>query len=130
MRLYLKLAQVYGFIHDLSYFPNGVFMMQPHYSSRFYKIDTIHGPFAQPNYFYHSFVPNSIRIWNSLEPCTFWIPPLFQVFFSSSIANFTNCTGNWFTYVSSIIYYNYYILLINLGVPTRFGTCFCISFVL
>ena len=65
--MHLKLAQVFKIVHGLCYFPVNIFQMQPSYSSRLARSDTIHCPFARTNYYYHSFVPSSIAAWNVLE---------------------------------------------------------------
>ena len=65
-RLQLRLAQVFKIIHGLCYFPEHVFVTQPSHSSRFQRSATILCPFARTNYYFHSFVPNTIRAWNSL----------------------------------------------------------------
>ena len=65
-RLHLKLGEVYKIIHELCDFPD-VFQVQATRSNRLARDFTIHCPFARTNYFYHSFVPSSIRAWNSLD---------------------------------------------------------------
>ena len=66
-RLHLKLAQVFKIVHGLCYFPENIFTFQPPYSSRLSRSDTLLCPFARTNYFFHSFVPSSIRSWNLLD---------------------------------------------------------------
>ena len=66
-RLHLKLAQVYKIIHGLCYFPKGIFEMHTSHSDRLARADTLHCPFARTNYFFHSFVPSSIRAWNTID---------------------------------------------------------------
>ena len=66
-RLHLKLAQVYKIIHGLCYFPEDIFEMHTSHSDRLTRADTLYCPFARTNYFFHSFVPNSIRAWNSID---------------------------------------------------------------
>ena len=65
-RLHLKLAQVVKIINGLCYFPEENFVMQPAHSNRLLRSDTLICPFARTNYF-HSFVPSTIRTWNSLS---------------------------------------------------------------
>ena len=45
-RLNLKLAQVFKIVHGLCYFPDNIFRMQPSYSNRLSRTDTIYCPFA------------------------------------------------------------------------------------
>ena len=66
-RLHLKLAQVFKIVHGLCYFPEDIFITQPSYSSRLARSDTLLCPFARTNYYFHSFVPSSIRAWNLLN---------------------------------------------------------------
>ena len=66
-RLQLKLAQVFKIVHGLCYFPDDVFTAQALHSSRLLRSDTLLCPFARTNYYYHSFVPSTIRAWNLLE---------------------------------------------------------------
>ena len=66
-RLHLKLAQIYKIVHGLCYFPEDIFNIQLAHSNRLARVQTIRCPFARTNYYYHSFVPSSIRAWNSLE---------------------------------------------------------------
>ena len=66
-RLHQKLAQVFRIVHGLCYFPQNIFTQQPSHSSRLSRSDTLQCPFARTNYYFHSFVPNSIRAWNSLK---------------------------------------------------------------
>jgi hypothetical protein len=66
-RSHLKLVQVYKIIHNLCYFPEGVFQRQAAHSERLAKTDTLRCPFARTNYFYNSFVPSSIAAWNALD---------------------------------------------------------------
>ena len=46
-RLNLKLAQVFKIVHGLCYFPDNIFRMQPSYSNRLSRTDTIYCPFAR-----------------------------------------------------------------------------------
>ena len=66
-RLNLKLMQMYRILHGLAYFPPGIIESQQCYSSRLARAHTVRCPFARTNYYYHSFVPSSIRAWNSLD---------------------------------------------------------------
>ena len=66
-RLRLKLAQVYKIIHGLCDFPDDIFHIQLAHSSRLARDQILHYPFAWANYYYSSFVPSSIRAWNSLK---------------------------------------------------------------
>ena len=66
-RLHLKLAHVYKIVHGLYYFPEDVFQMYTAHSNRLARANTLYCPFARTNYYYHSFVPSSIRARNSLE---------------------------------------------------------------
>ena len=68
-KLHLKLAQVYKIVHHdgLCDFPEGIFQIELAHSSRLARDQTLHCPFARTNYYYNSFVPSSIRAWNSLE---------------------------------------------------------------
>ena len=75
-RLHLKLAQVFKIVHGLCYFPDNIFQLQPLYSSRPARADTIRCPFAHTNY-YHSFVPSSIAAWNALDVSQVHIDSLF-----------------------------------------------------
>ena len=65
--MHLKLAQVFKIVHGLCYFPENIFTLQPPYSSRLSRSDTLLCPFARTNYYFHSFVPSSIRSWNLLD---------------------------------------------------------------
>ena len=66
-RQHLKLAEAYKIIHNLCYFPEGLFQPQPAYSERLTRRDTVLHPFVQAIYIYHSFVPTSIAAWNTLD---------------------------------------------------------------
>ena len=66
-RLHLKLVQVYKILHGLCDFPDDILQIQLAHSSRLARAQTLHCPFARTNYYYNSFVPSSIRAWNSLE---------------------------------------------------------------
>ena len=66
-RLHLKLAQVYKVVHQLCDFPEDVIQSQIAHSTRLARDLTLHCPFARTNYYYHSFVPSSVRAWNSLN---------------------------------------------------------------
>ena len=66
-RLHLKLAQVYKVVHQLCDFPEDVLQSQIAHSNRLARDLTLHCPFARTNYYYHSFVPSSVRAWNSLD---------------------------------------------------------------
>ena len=66
-RLHLKLAQVYKVVHQLCDFPEDVIQSQIAHSTRLARDLTLHCPFARTNYCYHSFVPSSVRAWNSLN---------------------------------------------------------------
>ena len=46
-RLNLKLAQVFKIVHGLCYFPDNIFRMQPSYSNRLSRTNTIYCPFAR-----------------------------------------------------------------------------------
>ena len=46
-RLNLKLAQVFKIVHGLCYFLDNIFRMQPSYSNRLSRTDTIYCPFAR-----------------------------------------------------------------------------------
>ena len=65
--LHLKLVQVYRILHGLCDFPDDILQIQLVHSSRLARAQTLHCPFARTNYYYNSFVPSSIRAWNSLE---------------------------------------------------------------
>ena len=75
-RLHLKLAQVYKVLHGLCDFPEDIFQIQLAHSSRLARAQTLHCPFARTNYYYNSFVPSSIRAWNSLEETLVLTPSL------------------------------------------------------
>ena len=68
-RLHLKLAQVYKVVHQLCGFPEDVIQSQVAHSNRLARDLILHCPFACTNYYYHvhSFVPSSVRAWNSLS---------------------------------------------------------------
>ena len=66
-RLHLKLVQVHKILHGLCDFPVDILQIQLAHSSRLARAQTLHWPFARTNYYYNSFVPSSIRAWNSLE---------------------------------------------------------------
>ena len=75
-RLHLKLAQVYKILHGLCDFPVDIFQTRLAHSSRLARAQTLHCPFARTNYYYNSFIPSSIRAWNSLEEALVLTPSL------------------------------------------------------
>ena len=66
-RFHLKLAQVFKIVHGLCYFPEDIFVIQPSHSSRLARSDTLLCPLAWISYYFHSFMPSSIRVWNLLN---------------------------------------------------------------
>ena len=66
-RLHLKLARVYKIVHQLCDFPEDVLQSQMAHSNRLARDLTLDCPFARTNYYYHSFIPSSVRAWNSLD---------------------------------------------------------------
>ena len=66
-RLNLKLSYIFKVVHGITYFPPNIFQNDPPHSNRLYRVDILRCPFARANYYYHSFVPSSIRAWNSLD---------------------------------------------------------------
>lgn len=86
------LAQVFKIMRRLCYFPDNIIQIQPLYSSRLARTDTIHCPFARTNYYYHFFVPSSIAAWNALEDS----PVLCTAFLHSSIQYNLPCSLYFF----------------------------------
>lgn len=66
-RLQLKLCQLYKIIHGLSYFPDDIFIPRQNFSNRSSNNKSLLQPFAHTNAFLFSFVPHTIRTWNSLS---------------------------------------------------------------
>ena len=64
-RLCLKLILVFKIVLGLCYFPPGIIKQHVPYSERLARPHTLQCPYAHTNY--HSFVPSSGRVWNSLE---------------------------------------------------------------
>ena len=64
-RQYLKLTTLHGILYNYSYFPVNIFNFNnsPYTSNR--NLNLIK-PIVRTNYFLHSFVPNSVVLWNSL----------------------------------------------------------------
>ena len=68
-RLQLNLCQLYKIIHGLSYFPDNIFIpRQNYYSCRSSNNMAFVRPFAHTNAFLYSYVPHTIKSWNSLSP--------------------------------------------------------------
>ena len=104
-RLHLKLAQVYKIVHELCDFPE-VFQMQVSRSNRLARDFTICCPFARTNYFYHSFVPSSIRAWNSLDETVVNAPTLHSL---KTLLVLTKPLAFSFFFVSLIYFFNYVV---------------------
>ena len=64
-RLYLKLCHLFKIVHGLCFFPTGI--VSPNtdltHSTRSFILQQ---PFSRTNSFYHSYIPDSVRIWNNL----------------------------------------------------------------
>ena len=65
-RLYLDLCTMFKIVHGLFHFPSGIFNT---YSGRTPSTNRpllFHRLFTHTNYFYNSFVPRTVAIWNTL----------------------------------------------------------------
>ena len=64
-RLYLKLCHLFKIVHGLCHFPPEVVVpgSGSTHSSRSFILQQ---PFSRTNSFYHSFIPDTIRVWNNL----------------------------------------------------------------
>ena len=80
-RLYLNLCMMYKIIHNLIYFPVGVFVPRVTTANQLYV-----QPFARTNAYYYSFVPSTCSVWNSLPSSVTQCSTLTS--FKSSLGNF------------------------------------------
>ena len=64
-RLYLKLCHLFKIVRCLCFFPTGIVSPTTDltHSTRSF---ILRQPFSQTNSFYHSYIPDSVRIWNNL----------------------------------------------------------------
>ena len=64
----LSLCMLYKIVHNLCYFPSHIITPRPNVSQRTDRRLLLHQPFAnaRTNTFMYSFVPRSVRVWNSL----------------------------------------------------------------
>ena len=65
-RLQSSLCMLYKIVHNLCYFPSHIITPRPNVSQRTDKRLLLHQPFARTNTFMYSFVPHSVKVWNSL----------------------------------------------------------------
>ena len=69
-RLHLKLSHLYKIVHHQSFFPNGVVSLREHSVAQHNSCSvhslTLQSHFARTQSYYHSFVPHTITIWNTL----------------------------------------------------------------
>ena len=49
------------------HFPDGVFQLLAAHSYKLSRTDTLFCLFAHMNHYFHSFIPSTIRAWNSLD---------------------------------------------------------------
>ena len=65
-RLQSSLCMLYKIVHNLCYFPSHIITPRSNVSQRTDRRLLLHQPFARTNTFMYSFVPRSVRVWNSL----------------------------------------------------------------
>jgi len=65
-RLQSSLCMLHKIDHNLCYFPSHIITPRPNVSQSTDRRLLLHQPFACTNTFMHSFVPRSVRVWNSL----------------------------------------------------------------
>ena len=79
-RLHLKLCHLFKIVHGLCYFPPDIVAPDTNYT-HFPRLFFLQQLFCWTNYFYHSFIPDTIRIWNTLPE---------HVVYSPSFVSFSN----------------------------------------
>ena len=66
-RLYLDLCSMYRIVHGMFYFPSAVFVRQDtHRFTRSSYHPSFVCPYARTCYYFNSFVPRTVRLWNTL----------------------------------------------------------------
>ena len=65
-RLYLDLCTMFKIVHGLFHFPSGIFNTYSGRTPNTNRPLLFHRPFTRTNYFYNSFVPRTVAIWNTL----------------------------------------------------------------
>ena len=85
--------------------PKHIFIPQPSHSSRLLRSNTLLCPFARTNYYFYSFVPSSIRAWNSLSE----EQVIMQTLRSFNWAQHCNAMLCVSVYVVSIVLYSFWV---------------------
>ena len=66
-RLYLDLCSMFRIVHGMFYFPSVVFVRQDtHRFTRLSHHPSFVCPYARTCYYFNSFVPRTVRLWNTL----------------------------------------------------------------